>query len=195
MSETSPAVSTYASFCYSLLSGQFQLKLFTVERAAKTLHRMSPCTPVSVLAKITCSVKTPCTPVSVLAKITCSVKTAKVQAFASYRKRHARILSFQTFCGFVSITTAKFLKKFLPFKRSFHWQVHLQIFAFSKIWHFYGQVSRMLAWLKFSHYRLQIIQTIFSQSLGIFETVIVELPLLFYLLYFYLIWHLLLQCI
>ena len=41
------------SFSYSLLLGQFQLKYFTVERTAKTLHRMSPCTPVSVLAKIT----------------------------------------------------------------------------------------------------------------------------------------------
>ena len=41
-------------FCYSLLSGQFQLSgYFTVETTAQTLHRASPCTLVSVPAKIT----------------------------------------------------------------------------------------------------------------------------------------------
>ena len=35
------------------VSAQVTRKYFTVERAAKTLHRMSPCTPVSVPAKIT----------------------------------------------------------------------------------------------------------------------------------------------
>ena len=43
----------HTSFCYSLLLGQFQPKLFTVEITAKTLHRMSLCTPVSIPAKIT----------------------------------------------------------------------------------------------------------------------------------------------
>ena len=43
------------SFCNSLLVRQFQSKLFYCGRAAKTLHRMLPCTPVSVPAKITWS--------------------------------------------------------------------------------------------------------------------------------------------
>ena len=45
----------HTSSCYSPLLDQFQFKfkLFTVERAAKTLHQMSPYTPVSVPAKIT----------------------------------------------------------------------------------------------------------------------------------------------
>ena len=40
-------------FSYSLLLGQYQLKLFYCRKAAKTFHRMSPCIPVSVPAKIT----------------------------------------------------------------------------------------------------------------------------------------------
>ena len=42
-SETSPVCSSFQS----------SSSYFTVERAAKTLHRMSPCTPVSIPAKIT----------------------------------------------------------------------------------------------------------------------------------------------
>ena len=47
--QTIKTLSSVTALYYASSSSSY----FTVERAAKTLHRMSPCTPVSVPAKIT----------------------------------------------------------------------------------------------------------------------------------------------